>query len=131
MCRPRCRLLVLVLGVAVCGCGSKQKSTAELLSDLKGNDPLDRLVAVRLLPERKQDAAEVVPALTEAVRDKSVDIRLSAVIGLGTFGQEAKAAVPALETALKDPDRRVRDAAVVAIRRIDPRAAEPGSAGRR
>src|SRR3954471_18509849 len=115
MCRPRCRTCLLLLGLLCCGCGKREKSTAELLGDLKGSDQRDRLVAVRLLPERQQDAEQVVPALTEALKDKAVDIRLSAAIGLGAFGERAKEAVPALQTATKDPDRRVREAADHAI----------------
>jgi HEAT repeat protein len=116
--------LLLLLSITFCGCAKKQKSTAELLDDLKGTGARDRLIAVRLLPERKNDAKDVIPALIEAAKDKSVDIRLSAVIGLGAFGEQAKDAIPVLQANLKDPDRRVRDAAAVAIGRIDPTTAK-------
>jgi HEAT repeat protein len=110
---------VLLLCVVVCGCG-RQKSTDELLDDLKGAQERDRLIAVRLLPERKQDAARIIPALIEAAKSQAVDIRLSAVIGLGTFGEEAKDAIPVLQTAQTDRDARVRLAAGTALSRIDP-----------
>jgi HEAT repeat protein len=101
------------------GCGSR-KSTDELLHDLKGAEERDRLIAVRLLPQQKEDAARVVPALIEAVKNKAVDVRLSAVIGLGYFGEQAKDAIPALQAAQSDRDARVRQAAGIALSRIDP-----------
>jgi HEAT repeat protein len=118
------RWVVLCLCLsACCGCG-KQKTTAELLNDLKGIEERDRLIAVRLLPQRKGDAAQVIPALIEALKNKdAVDIRISAAIGLGYFGELAKDAIPALQAALRDRDTRVRDAAAHAIARIDPSAA--------
>jgi HEAT repeat protein len=111
---------VLLLCLLVCGgCGNK-KSTDELLEDLKGAQERDRLIAVRLLPQRTEDAARIVPALIEAVKNKAVDVRLSAAIGLGTFGEQAKDAIPALQAAQSDRDARVRGAAGVALSRIDP-----------
>ena len=77
------------------------------------------MVAVRTLPNRKGDAATVVPALIEALKDKEADIRRSAAIGLGGFGEQAKDAIPALQAALADPDARVREAAGKALTRID------------
>jgi HEAT repeat protein len=56
----------------------------------------------------------------KALKDKAVDIRWSAAIGLGYFGDEAKDAVPALQEAQRDRDARVREAAGVALSRIDP-----------
>jgi HEAT repeat protein len=72
------------------------------------------------LPQRTEDAARIVPALIEAVKNKAVDVRLSAAIGLGTFGEQAKDAIPALQAAQSDRDARVRQAAGVALSRIDP-----------
>ena len=77
---------VLLLCLLACGGCGKQKSTAELIADLKSPQERDRVIAVRLLQQREADAAEVVPALTEALKDKGDDIRLSAAIGLGYFG---------------------------------------------
>jgi HEAT repeat protein len=111
---------MLILGfLGLAGCGHK-KSTDELLSDLKATSERDRVTAVRLLPGQKRDAAKIVPALIEALKDKGGDIRWSAAIGLGTFGAEAREAIPALTTALNDQDARVREAAGVALSRIDP-----------
>ena len=114
--------LVLLLCLLACGGCGKTKSTDELITDLKSPQApaKDRIVAVRLLPQRKGDAARVVPALTEALKDNDDDIRCSAAIGLGYFGEQAKDAVPALQAAQGDSDVRVREAAGVALSRIDP-----------
>jgi HEAT repeat protein len=114
--------VVLLLCLLACGCGNK-KSTDQLIEDLRSSDEKVRLIAVRLLPQRKSDAARVVPALIEVLPDKETDIRLSAAIGLGYFGEQARDAVPALQKATRDRDRRVRDAAGVALSRIDPKLA--------
>jgi HEAT repeat protein len=72
------------------------------------------------LPQRKGDAAKVVPALIESLKDNQDDVRWSAAIGLGYFGEQAHDAIPALQEAQHDPDARVREAAGVALSRIDP-----------
>ena len=115
--RPR---LVLLLCLLACGGCGKKKSTDELIADLKSPQEGERIIAVRLLPQRKGDAAQVVPALIEALKDKEGDIRWSAAIGLGYFGEHAKDAIPALQAAQRDRDARVREAAGVALSRIDP-----------
>jgi len=117
--RVRIRFLLL-LGLLVCGGCGKQKSTAELIADLKSSQERDRIIAVRLLPQREGEAAKVVPALIEALKDKQGDVRWSAAIGLGYFGEQAKEAIPTLQEAQHDRDPRVREAAGVALSRIDP-----------
>ncbi len=116
--RLRIRWLLLLCLLACVGCG--QKSTDELIGDLKSQQEGDRIKAVRLLPQHKGDAAQVVPALIEALKDKEGDVRCSAAIGLGYFGDQATDAIPALQAAQRDPDARVREAAGVALSRIDP-----------
>jgi HEAT repeat protein len=116
----RARWVLLLCLLACGGCGQK-KSTDQLLQDLKSDQDRERLIAVRLLPERKGDAAQVVPALIEALKHKEGDIRRSAAIGLGTFGEQARDAIPALqEASRRDRDVRVREAAGIALSRIDP-----------
>ena len=115
---------VLLLFLLACaGCG--KKSTDELIEDLKSPEAGKAIVAVRLLQHRKGDAAQVVPALIEALKDNSDDVRSSAAIGLGYFGEKAKEAIPALEAAQKDRDARVREAAGIALCRIDPEKFPP------
>jgi HEAT repeat protein len=112
--------LVLLSALVCAGCGQKEKSTSELLTDLKGASDHDRVNAARTLPGRTGDAAQVVPALIEALKDKEADVRRSAALGLGSFGEQAKDAVPALQTLLTDRDARVRESAGLALTRIDP-----------
>jgi HEAT repeat protein len=111
---------VLLLCLLACGGCGKEKSTDELIADLTPTEEGDRIVAVRLLPQRKGDAIKIVPALIESLKDNEGDIRWSAAIGLGTFGEQAKDAIPSLQTAQRDRDARVREAAGVALSRIDP-----------
>jgi len=117
--RGRTRLVLLFCFLACGGC-SKEKSTDELIENLKSPQEGERIVAVRLLPQHKEDAAHVVPALIKALKDSQGDVRWSAAIGLGYFGEEAKDAIPALREARRDRDPRVREAAGVALSRIDP-----------
>jgi HEAT repeat protein len=91
-----------------------------LIADLKSSQEKDRIIAVRLLPQRKGDAAQTVPALIDALRDTDSDVRRSAAIGLGQLGESAREAIPALQAVQSDRDARVREAAGVALSRIDP-----------
>jgi HEAT repeat protein len=91
-----------------------------VVADLKSSEDRDRIIAVRTLPTRRGDAAQVIPALIEALKDHDGDVRRSAAIGLGCFGDEAKDAIPALQAAQQDRDARVRESARVALSRIDP-----------
>jgi HEAT repeat protein len=112
---------VLLLCVLVCGGCSRQKSTTELLTDLNSSEEKDRIIAVRLLPQRKGAATpEIVHGLIKSLKDSEGHVRWSAAIGLGYFGDEAKEAIPALQAAQRDRDARVREAAGVALSRIDP-----------
>jgi vesicle coat complex subunit len=109
---------MLFLCLLSCGC-AKTKSTEVLIDDLNSADQKDRLIAVRLLPQRKDGAGRIVPALIARLKDTHADIRWSAAIALGTFGDQAKDAIPALQAVLNDRDARVREAAAVALSRID------------
>ena len=114
------RFILLLCLLLIVGCGKAQKSTDELIADLKSRHEKDRIIAVRLLPERKAEAAKIVPAMIESLKDKETDVRLSAAIGLGSFGDEARIAIRDLQGAQKDADVRVRRAAGTALSRIDP-----------
>jgi HEAT repeat protein len=111
--------LVLLLCLLASGGCSKQKSTDELIADLKSGKEYEGVVAARTLPQA--EAEKVVPALIGALRHKGSDIRRSAAIKLGGFRKQAKDAIPALQKAEeRDGDARVREAAGIALSRIDP-----------
>jgi HEAT repeat protein len=118
--RVRTRFVLSLCLLASGGCGKAEKSTPQMIVDLKSRTEKDRLIAVRLLPNRKSEAAQVVPALIESLKDKESDVRRSAAIGLGNFGEQAKDAIPALQDAQHDRDARVRESASAALFRIDP-----------
>jgi HEAT repeat protein len=112
---------VLWLGLLACGGCGNQKSTDELISDLKSGKEEEGVNAARSLPRGKDDAAKVVPALIDALKHKGQDVRRSSALKLGEFHDLAKDAVPALQEAEKgDADARVREAAGIALSRIDP-----------
>ncbi|OWK40335.1 HEAT repeat domain-containing protein [Fimbriiglobus ruber] len=117
--RVQKRLCVLLCVIACGGCGQK-KTTGELVADLKSTQEKDRINAVRILPQRKGDVGQTVPALIGALKDQENDIRWSAAIGLGNLGESAREAIPALQATQRDRDARVREAAGVALTRIDP-----------
>jgi HEAT repeat protein len=121
--RVRTRFVLLLCILACVGCGGK--STDQLIQDLKAPHEREQIIAVRLLPQRKGDATKIIPALIEALKDKSDGVRTSAAIGLGSFGEQAKDAIPALQIAQRDSDVRVREAAGVALSRIDPKFPDP------
>lgn len=120
MCRGRHCVLVVAL-FAIVGCG--KETTAQLLDKLKAPDALTRLKAVRSLPQRKEDAAQIVPALIEALKDEDAEVRKGAAFGLWAFGEEARSATPALLVALRDREASVRKAAAGALKKVDPAAA--------
>jgi HEAT repeat protein len=120
------RSVLLLCLLACVGCGGK--STDQLIKDLKSPQEKEQIIAVRLLPQRKGEATKIIPALIEALKDKSDGVRTSAAIGLGSFGEQAKDAIPALQAVQRDPDVRVREAVGVALSRIDPRFPNPSQA---
>ena len=98
------RTVLLFCALACGGCGKKEKSTDELIGDLKGPQERERIVAVRTLPQRHGDAARVVPAAIDALNDKVADVRLSRLRSvLELFGEQAKDAVPALTSCPSRP----------------------------
>lgn len=120
------RVIPVVVLVIAAGCGGD--STAQLIAKTKSSDMGTRLRAVRDLPQHRDDAAEVIPALIEALKDDVPEVRRSAAFGLGTFGEQAKDAVPALQAALQDSSSEVRKAAAVALGYIDPSRSRPATA---
>jgi HEAT repeat protein len=104
--RVKTSFLLLLYLLAWAGCG-KEKSTDELIGDLKSSpQQVERVKAVRQMPQEQEDAAQVVPALIEVLKDKNVTVRRGAAIKLGSLGEQAKEAIPALQAALRDRDAK-------------------------
>jgi HEAT repeat protein len=104
----------------VAGCANR--TTEDWLRQLKDPEVVKRREAIRELGARRLEAAQVVPALVEALRDDSSYVRHDAATTLGKFGSEAQAAVPALLGALADREKSVRTAAAAALKKVDPSA---------
>ena len=114
--------LVLLLCLMACAGCSNQKSTDELIADLKSGKEEEGVTAARTLPGGRGDAAKIVPALIEGLAHKGSNVRRSSALKLGEFHEQAKDAIPALQKAEHDDaDARVREAAGIALSRIDPK----------
>jgi hypothetical protein len=116
----RVHLWFLPFLLAAAGCSG---STSHWIAELKSPEPANRVQAIRKLQDRKSDAAEIVPALIEALKDDVIEVRRTAAGTLGSFGADARSAVPALTAALKDREPGVRRTAAQALKQIDPDAA--------
>jgi HEAT repeat protein/outer membrane protein assembly factor BamB len=113
---PRVRLDA-VSGLGRLGSVAKPSLPAILkrLRDDSSKVRAESLLALALVGEGK----EVLPGLTEALKDAGPDVRASAVSALGNLGSEA---VPAIAEMLGDPDVDVRRQAITALGRIGPAA---------
>jgi HEAT repeat protein len=113
-------VLVALFHLSVgCGQNKEQRSMADLVNALKANDEAARIVAAELLGEQGQmQPDQAVPALAEALKDSSANVRVTAVKALAQIGPEARSAVPALKKALTDSDQGVRLASENALKAI-------------
>src|SRR5262245_186730 len=91
-------------------------------------DPLTRLVAARAVAAIDPKDTAAVPALIEALTDRSGKVRKKAAECLGDLGSGGKAAVGALVKAMGDSDPAVSWAAIDALGQIGPDA-EPAVPG--
>jgi HEAT repeat protein len=117
------RKLIASFGMALLLCGCREKPTSHWLEQLHSKDSSKRLHAVNALGQRSKDAAVVVPALAEALKDPDAFVRREAAGALGKLGSDARLAVPALLAAFKDRNTSVRKEAGHALKQIDPEAA--------
>jgi HEAT repeat protein len=93
---------------------------AALLRALK-EDKVARVRATIILQFRHIESVTVLPALTDALKDRDAEVRIQAGYAVGELA-EPKSAIPLLVDALKDPDESVRWAAAVAVGRLCPEA---------
>jgi len=110
-----CCLLLTSIGCA--------QPTSQWLEQTKADDPAKRLQAVHVLQEKRSEAATVVPALIESLKDTNTYVRRDAARALGLFGPDAHGAITPLIERLRDQEPSVRKAAGQSLRQIDPSAA--------
>jgi HEAT repeat protein len=68
------------------------------------------------------DARDALPAVTKAVADTDLNVRLAAALALARLGGEAKAALPALLEGVTHADPALRQRAHEALRQFGPKA---------
>lgn len=96
-------LPVAALVLALAASAGAADDVPRLLKTLaRDKSAQDRAFAARRLGDLK--AAEAVPALTAALKDKSAEVRWSAAGALLDLGEAARPAMPALQEALLDSD---------------------------
>jgi HEAT repeat protein len=78
------------------------EATRSLLGKLKAADESEKLKLLRALQEMQPDAKDSLPALTEALKDKSPEVRIHAAAVLGNLCGEKELAIPILHEAGKD-----------------------------
>jgi hypothetical protein len=82
------------------------------------SDPRLAPSAAEVLGRLGRESDISVPALAECTRSSNQDLRMAAVISLGTFGASARPAVPQLLKLLDDPSADVRNEATNALQKI-------------
>ncbi len=101
------------------------KTLEQWRQTLKASDPSLRWQAAEALGQLGQRQPRlVVRALSQAVGDEDLDVRLQAVAALSLLRQHAEPAVPALGTALQDKDSDLRRQAALALAGVGPAAEE-------
>ncbi len=101
------------------------KTLEQWRQTLKAADPSLRWQAAEALGQLGQRQPRlVVRALSQAVGDEDLDVRLQAVAALAFLRQYAEPAVPALGKALQDKDSDLRRQAALALAGVGPAAEE-------
>ncbi|MBV8879117.1 MAG: HEAT repeat domain-containing protein, partial [Planctomycetaceae bacterium] len=104
-------------------CGPAARATlpalTKLLKDADGDARIAAAEALlKIAPGQPAEAA--LAALSEALQDPSLLLRLRSAEALGGRGAQAKSVLPLLRAALQDPEPEVRQAAAAAIQKIAP-----------
>jgi HEAT repeat protein len=119
------RALLVILLIALCGCGRSQPTMAggKWAEALRDPDARVRRNAAFTLGNIGPSDAAVFPALIGALKDADAGVRCEAVLALLKFGPEARQAAPALaELSQRDRSPRVRDYAARALRKLEAEA---------
>jgi len=91
-----------------------------LLNSLKSDKDADvRRACAKALGGTASNPDKCVPALTDALKDNAVPVKLAAIQALGQYGPDAKTALPLLRdlAAMKD-DKKVSQVAAAAAKAI-------------
>ena len=94
-----------------------------LLSTMKGDSDADaRRSAAVALGNIGTQPKVVIPALMEALKDKSIKVNMAAVNALGAYGMQARPAVPALRAFAKTKkDKQIMGAVNMTVKQINAR----------
>lgn len=106
------------------------KTLDQWMDDLKSKDPSVREIAIHTLKLYGSGARPAVPAVSRAIGDADLAVRVNAIISLGLIGmdqQDVQTGVTALTRALSDTQGIVRFQAAMALGRLglDARSAIP------
>jgi D-arabinan exo alpha-(1,3)/(1,5)-arabinofuranosidase (non-reducing end) len=96
---------------------------AYYLNRLNGAAGAGRVRTLRELGEFGPDGSAATPVLTEALNDKSLEVRAAAVGSLAKIGAADPKAVLALSNSLGHSDTGIRCLSAIALKSIGPRAA--------
>jgi HEAT repeat protein len=94
---------------------SEAKAAVPDLIDIVKKDHILRPLAIMALKEIKPDAEQIVPLLSECLKDPEPLVRMLAVSTLGDFGPDAAKAAPALMKVIKARDDWVTLPAIWAL----------------
>lgn len=94
----------------------------KLRTELQSSDPVVRVAAawalVHITSNVSQVASEVLPVLTEGLKNDVVAVRRGSAEALGHLGKVARGAEGALKVAARDEDETVRKAALAALEQL-------------
>ena len=128
--------LILACGLAslffVAACSKQGQQFDEkvdvdaMIQQLQSSEEQDRVDACVALASAGPHAEPAVPALTQALSDRSSLVQSLAAYALGQIGPPAASAIPQLKIVMGSGDPEAAPSALNAIRAIDP-AALPGA----
>jgi HEAT repeat protein len=99
-----------------------QGAMPKLRTELQSSDPVVRVTAawalVHVSPNVEQVASEVLPVLTQGLKNPILAVRRGSAEGLGRLGKRARGAEGALKVAAGDQDETVRKAALAALEQL-------------
>lgn len=94
----------------------------KLRTELQSSDPVVRVAAawalVHISSDVNQVASELLPVLTEGLKNNVIAVRRGSAEALGHLGKGARGAEGALKVAARDEDETVRKAALAALEQL-------------